>query len=193
MGYSLKVRREKPRRFFYFHVRRTNGSNGIPLKNPLSTFPGSTNTETPRELVFSLTCVCPSVWFFVCLSVCLSVYLSVCLSVCLSICLSACRLSVRLSICLTDCLFVYLSISLSVCLSVRKSLSMDVTNKLTDLNESVCCNEPRIENLLYHVQSDQYFRKFWERWFLKFLKPHNISSTLKDIEKQSRPCRCKNF
>ena len=31
----------------------------------LSTFPDSTNTETPRELIFSLTCVC--------LSVCLSV------------------------------------------------------------------------------------------------------------------------
>ena len=33
----------------------------------LSTFPDSTNTETPRKLVFSLTCVC----------VCLSVYMSV--------------------------------------------------------------------------------------------------------------------
>jgi len=33
----------------------------------LSTFPDSTNTETPRKLVFSLTWVC------VCLSVCLSV------------------------------------------------------------------------------------------------------------------------
>jgi len=31
----------------------------------LSTFPDSTNTETPRKLDFSLTCVC------VCLSVCL--------------------------------------------------------------------------------------------------------------------------
>jgi len=27
----------------------------------LSTFPDSTNTETPRKLVFSLTCVCVSV------------------------------------------------------------------------------------------------------------------------------------
>ena len=33
----------------------------------IRTFPDSTNTETPRKLVFSLTCVC------VCLSVCLSV------------------------------------------------------------------------------------------------------------------------
>jgi len=33
----------------------------------ISTFPDSTNTKTPRKLVFSLTCVC------VCLSVCLSV------------------------------------------------------------------------------------------------------------------------
>jgi len=33
----------------------------------LSTFPDSTITETPRKLVFSLTCVC------VCVSVCLSV------------------------------------------------------------------------------------------------------------------------
>jgi len=45
----------------------------------LGTFPDSTNTKTPRKLVFSLTCVC------VCLSVCLSVSLSVCLSVCLCV------------------------------------------------------------------------------------------------------------
>ena len=32
----------------------------------LSTFPDSTNTETPRKLVFSLTCVCVCV----CVSVC---------------------------------------------------------------------------------------------------------------------------
>jgi len=37
----------------------------------LSTFPDSTNTETPRKLVFSLTCVCVCV--YVCVSVCLSV------------------------------------------------------------------------------------------------------------------------
>jgi len=30
-------------------------------KVELSTFPDSTNTETPRKLVFSLTCVCVSV------------------------------------------------------------------------------------------------------------------------------------
>ena len=42
----------------------------------LSTFPDSTNTETPRKLVFSLTCVC--VW------VCLSVRPSVC--VCEKVC-----------------------------------------------------------------------------------------------------------
>jgi len=35
----------------------------------LSTFPDSTNTETPRKVVFSLTCVCA----YVCLCVCLSV------------------------------------------------------------------------------------------------------------------------
>ena len=35
----------------------------------LSTFPDSTNTKTPRKLVFSLTCVCLSV----CPSVCLCV------------------------------------------------------------------------------------------------------------------------
>ena len=28
----------------------------------LSTFPHSTNTETPRKLIFSLTCVCLSVF-----------------------------------------------------------------------------------------------------------------------------------
>jgi len=39
----------------------------------LSTFPDSTNTKTPRKLVFSLTCVC------VCVCVCVSVCLSVCL------------------------------------------------------------------------------------------------------------------
>ena len=37
------------------------------FENELSTFPDSTNTKTPRKLVFSLTCVC------VCLSVCLCV------------------------------------------------------------------------------------------------------------------------
>jgi len=37
----------------------------------LSTFPDSTNTETPRKLVFRLTCVC------VCLSVCVRKSLSV--------------------------------------------------------------------------------------------------------------------
>jgi len=36
----------------------------------LSTFPDSTNTKTPRKLVFSLTCVCLSVSLSVCLSVC---------------------------------------------------------------------------------------------------------------------------
>jgi len=45
----------------------------------LSTFPDSTNTETPRKLVFSLVCVCVSVSRSVC--VCLSVCVSVCLSV----------------------------------------------------------------------------------------------------------------
>jgi len=49
----------------------------------LSTFPDSTNTETPRKLVFSLTCVRVSVCLSVCLPACLSV--SVCLSVCLSV------------------------------------------------------------------------------------------------------------
>jgi len=39
----------------------------------LSTFPDSTNTKTPRKLVFSLTCVCLSVCQSVCQSVCLSV------------------------------------------------------------------------------------------------------------------------
>jgi len=38
----------------------------------LSTFPDSTNTETPRKVVFSLTCVCA----YVCLCVCLSVWKS---------------------------------------------------------------------------------------------------------------------
>ena len=38
----------------------------------ISTFPESTNTETPRKLVFSLTCVCVSVCLSVCLSVCVS-------------------------------------------------------------------------------------------------------------------------
>jgi len=46
-----------------------------------STFPDSTNTKTPRKLVFSLTCVC--------LSVCLSVCQSVCLSVC--VCENVCQ------------------------------------------------------------------------------------------------------
>jgi len=35
----------------------------------LSTFPESTNTETPRKLVFSLTCVCVRVNVCVCLSI----------------------------------------------------------------------------------------------------------------------------
>ena len=38
----------------------------------LSTFPDSTNTKTPRKLVFSLTCVCLSV----CLSVCAKKFVS---------------------------------------------------------------------------------------------------------------------
>ena len=38
----------------------------------LSTFPESTNTETSRKLVFSLTCVCVSV----CLSVCAKKFVS---------------------------------------------------------------------------------------------------------------------
>ena len=38
----------------------------------LSTFPDSTNTETPRKLVYSLTCVCVSV----CLSVCAKKFVS---------------------------------------------------------------------------------------------------------------------
>jgi len=38
----------------------------------ISTFPDSTNTETPRKLVFSLTCVCLSV----CLSVCAKKFVS---------------------------------------------------------------------------------------------------------------------
>jgi len=50
----------------------------------LSTLPDSTNTETPRKLVFRLKCVCVCVCVraCVCLSVCLSAFLSVCLSVC---------------------------------------------------------------------------------------------------------------
>jgi len=40
----------------------------------LSTFPDSTNTKTPRKLVFSLTCVC------VCVSDCLSVCAKKCVS-----------------------------------------------------------------------------------------------------------------
>ena len=40
----------------------------------LSTFPDSTNTETPRKLVFSLTCVCVCVC--VCLSVCAKKFVS---------------------------------------------------------------------------------------------------------------------
>jgi len=38
----------------------------------ITTFPDSTNTETPRKLVFSLTCVCLSV----CLSVCAKKFVS---------------------------------------------------------------------------------------------------------------------
>jgi len=37
-----------------------------------STFPDATHTETPRKLVFSLTCVC----LFVCLTVCAKKFLS---------------------------------------------------------------------------------------------------------------------
>jgi len=53
----------------YFHVRRTNDVLEYceKIEVELSTFTDSTNTETPRKLVFSLTCVC------VCLSICLSV------------------------------------------------------------------------------------------------------------------------
>ena len=42
----------------------------------LSTFPDSTNTKTPRKLVFSLTCVCLSVCPSVCLSVCAKKFVS---------------------------------------------------------------------------------------------------------------------
>ena len=42
----------------------------------ISTFPDSTNTETPRKLVFSLTCVCLSVCQSVCLSVCAKKFVS---------------------------------------------------------------------------------------------------------------------
>jgi len=42
----------------------------------LSTFPDSTNTETPRKLFFSLTCVCLSVCLYVCLSVCAKKFVS---------------------------------------------------------------------------------------------------------------------
>ena len=42
------------------------------FKVEISTFPDSTNTETPRKLVFSLTCVCLSV----CLSVCAKKFVS---------------------------------------------------------------------------------------------------------------------
>jgi len=59
----------------------------------LSTFSDSTNTETPRKLAFSLTCVC--VYMCVCEGVCESVCVCVCLSACLSVCLS-----VFLSVCL---------------------------------------------------------------------------------------------
>jgi len=59
----------------------------------LSTFSDSTNTETPRKLAFSLTCVC--VYMCVCEGVCESV--CVCVSVCVSVCLFVC-----LSVCLSD-------------------------------------------------------------------------------------------
>jgi len=42
----------------------------------LSTFPDSTNTKTPRKLVFSLTCVCLCVCLSVCLSVCAKKFVS---------------------------------------------------------------------------------------------------------------------
>jgi len=42
----------------------------------LSTFPDSTNTKTPRKLVFRLTCVCVCVCVSVCLSVCAEKFVS---------------------------------------------------------------------------------------------------------------------
>jgi len=61
---------------FYFHVRTTNGTIGDRKKFEveLSKLTDSTNTGTPRKLVFSWTTVC------VCVSVCL--WLCVCLPVC---------------------------------------------------------------------------------------------------------------
>ena len=59
----------------------------------LSTFSDSTNTETPRKLVFSLTCVC--VYVCVCESVCVCDCLLVCLPVCLSFCLSVCLSDIK--------------------------------------------------------------------------------------------------
>jgi len=42
------------------------------FEDELNTFPDTTNTETPRKLVFSLMCVCVSV----CLSVCAKMFVS---------------------------------------------------------------------------------------------------------------------
>jgi len=81
-----------------------------------------------------------------------------------------------------------------VCASVcaKKFVRKYLTSKLTDLNENfgVCCNWPRIENLPWTVQSDQYFPLIWggECFFEIFRTP--VSQELLEIAKCGRPANC---
>ena len=77
-GGPKKTEKEQPRITSMFIERMEVLEYRQKFEVELSTFPDSTNTETPRKLVFSLTCVC------VCVCVCLSV--CVCEKVCQWIC-----------------------------------------------------------------------------------------------------------